>query len=114
MVNGPRDDEPLDWEERREIEERMAGGMVYRSLTGPTPEEVLSLIRDADALERATATLHALEKALKKELGITVVDATTDDDEGAVRLEFVQSAGGVFRAKPGKLPDPSFDLEKER
>lgn len=71
------------WQERREFEERLAKGEYT------LPSETKRLIDDADACERAEALLEALEGALRTQLGITVMDVTTDDDEGGVRLELV-------------------------
>ena len=71
------------WSERREFEERLYGG---RSITA---HEIQLLIDDADAGERAQAILEALEKALRAQLGLVVVDATTDDDEGEIRIELI-------------------------
>lgn len=74
------------WDERREYEERLAqGGSLSVS-------EAADLIADADAGGRACAVVEGLERALKQ-LGITVIDTTTDDDGDQVSLEFVQDPG---------------------
>lgn len=72
------------WHDRREWEQRLADGR------GITAYNTQLLIDDADAAERLEATLEALEHALKTQLGIRVVDATTDDDGGETRLELVR------------------------
>lgn len=76
--------EGTSWKERREFEERISNGFALRTA------ETRRLIEDADAGERATAIVEALEEALRSEFGIAVVDSTTDDDEGQIRLELIQ------------------------
>lgn len=76
-----------DWDERRDFEEALADGR------GITVEDAQRLITDADAGERAEAVLEGLKEALRKQLGIEVVDVTTDDDEGDVQLELVRVEG---------------------
>lgn len=78
-------DQQTDWKERRQFEERISNGFALRT------EETKRLIEDADAGERATAILEALEETLRTELGVAVIDATTDDDEDDIRLELVRA-----------------------
>lgn len=85
MTTGER----TSWKERREFEERLARGY------GLTVSETASLIEDADAAERSTAILEALEEALESQLGLVVVDSTTDDDEGEIRIELIPAEDGL-------------------
>lgn len=61
----------MEWEERREIEER---GTV-------TALELQELIEDGDSGEIAEALLEGLKESLLR-IGILAVDTTTDDDDG--------------------------------
>ncbi len=79
MTTGER----TSWKQRREFEERLARGYAL------TVSETASLIEDADAAERSTAILEALEEALESQLGLVVIDCTTDDDEGEICIELV-------------------------
>ncbi len=74
-----------NWQERRDFEERLNDGQNL------TTEETQRLIEDADTAERSVAILEGLEYALKSQLGITVVDSTTDDDDGGIRIELIQA-----------------------
>ncbi len=73
------------WQERRDFEERLCGG------ENLTAEQTQRLIEDADAAERSESILEGLEYALKSQFGISLVDATTDDDDGEIRIELVQA-----------------------
>jgi len=77
------------WQERRDFEERLDDGQNL------TAQETQRLIQDADAAERSVAILEGLEEALKSQLGIVVVDSTTDDDEGRIRIELIQAEDGL-------------------
>ncbi len=77
------------WRERRDFEERLYDGQTL------TAEEMQRLLEDADAGERSLAVLEGLEEALKSRFGILLVDATTDDDDGEVRIELVQAEDGT-------------------
>ncbi len=72
-----------DWEERRELEERLAHG------DGITVEQAQRLIDDADAGQRHEAKLESIVKAMWDIYSIKVIDSTTDDDEGEVRVELI-------------------------
>ena len=72
------------WQERREFEERLYAGQQI------TAHETQRLIDDADAAGRAEAALQALETTLQRKLGIAVLDSTTDDDDGNVRIELIK------------------------
>ncbi len=74
------------WQERRDFEEGLD------ELKTLTPESVRRLIEDADTGERSEAILEALKVALKEQCGLLVIDATTDDDDGEVRIEIVMGA----------------------
>ena len=66
-------DDSTSWDERREFEERISKGFAL------TSAETRRLIRDAEAGERASAIVSALEQTLKERFGMVCVDATTDD-----------------------------------
>lgn len=72
------------WEERREFEERLYRGQAISA------HDMQRLLDDADAGEKAEATLAALGNALRSQLGIAIVDSTTDDDDGQTRIELVR------------------------
>ncbi len=78
-------DDSTSWDERREFEERISKGFAL------TSAETRRLIRDAEAGERASAIVSALEQTLKERFGMVCVDATTDDDEGMMRIELVRA-----------------------
>lgn len=71
------------WQERRDFEERLYEGQNL------TAQQTQRLIEDADAAERSVAILEGLEEALKSRFGILLVDATTDDDDGEIRIELI-------------------------
>ena len=66
---------------------------------GASSADVQQLIEDADAGERAEAMLEALKKALREQLGILVIDSTTDDDGGEMRIELMP-----VEEKPERCP----------
>ena len=72
------------WAERREFEELLAQGKAL------TARQTTLLIAEADLADRLAATLAGLEKALLSQ-GIVLVDATTDDDDGEIRIELVRA-----------------------
>lgn len=72
------------WHDRREWEARLVDGR------GITAYQAQCLIEDADSGERAEAVLEALKKTLRSDLGIAIVDSTTDDDEGEIRIDLVR------------------------
>lgn len=74
------------WRERRRFEARLLEG---ESLTS---QDTKRLIDDADVGERAEAVLGALEEAMRAQLGIVVLNATTDDDR-EIRIELIQAEG---------------------
>lgn len=78
-------EEQTSWKERREFEARICNGLSLRT------EETRRLIEDADAGERATAILEALTEALGSKYGIAVVECTTDDDKGEIRLQLIET-----------------------
>jgi len=76
------------WDDRREWEERLIDGL------GLTTNQAQLLIADADEGERAVAVLEALEEHLKLEFGVKLVDMTTDDDDGEIRIDLIQIEAG--------------------
>ena len=76
------------WQERRDFEERIQDGQNL------TAQETHRLIEDADAAERSVAILEGLQLSLKSQFGILLVDATTDDDDGEIRIELIQAEDG--------------------
>lgn len=73
-----------DWQERRDMEERLRNGQ------GISTAEAVRLLKDADQGQRSEAILEGLRRALKDQLGILVIDHTTDDDKDNVLLELIR------------------------
>ncbi len=71
------------WRQRQRIEEDLMAGKM------PTEQEVMALLRDANAAERLEDELTALKVALEEQAGLRVIDVTTDDDDGTA-LEIVK------------------------
>ena len=69
-----------DWDTRRGIEER---GTI-------TSAELRDLIEDTDEGEIASALLEGLKEALKVQLGILVINTSTDDDDGEYTFNLVK------------------------
>lgn len=80
MVDSPMFD--TEWDERRDFETRLIDGH------GISVDAARRLIADADAGERVAAVLEGLKRALRQQLGIVVVDVSTDDEDEVV-LELV-------------------------
>ena len=78
----------IDWDQRREIEDR-------GTLTGA---ELQDLIADADSGEIAEALLECLKKALDVQLGLLIVDTSTDDayEFTLVKAEDEDAPGNVL------------------
>ena len=75
------------WQERREFEERLLNGQNL------TAQDTQRLIEDADAAERSVAIFEVVQLSLKSRFGILLVDATTDDDDGEIRIELIPAEG---------------------
>ena len=70
-----------DWDQRRAMEEKLATD------SGLTITEARDLIEDADTAEVTLSLLEGLQEALLQQLGMKVVDMSTDDEYKFVIVE---------------------------